>query len=267
MRLVLLLVSHAALAVTPADQLQPGQQQFAPLITQQPVLPNNQVLYGVVAPCTFAVPISAQPAAAAYGCLMDIVPPPSFDNDQLMARAYVEQMINDGTADAYATDKQGSRFLQKVFTEGDVRVQQKLLDYFLQKDIFARLCDDIFANYLLQCLMEKAAIHEEVAICSILMENVVEHSCGRYSCRIVQKVFTSFHLNARMALLSALKGAEKCLSLDQYGIHVIQIATAQSPNSAVSLQGVIMQKRTITPEKFMLAATDFFFVFFFFDLM
>ncbi|VDN28486.1 unnamed protein product [Gongylonema pulchrum] len=134
------------------------------------------------------MPISAQPAAAAYGCLMDIVPPPSFDNDQLMARAYVEQMINDGTADAYATDKQGSRL----------------------------------------CLMEKAAIHEEVAICSILMENVVEHSCGRYSCRIVQKVFTSFHLNARMALLSALKGAEKCLSLDQYGIHVIQQCNAKN---------------------------------------
>ncbi|CAG9534387.1 unnamed protein product [Cercopithifilaria johnstoni] len=185
---------------------------------------SSPVLYHAVPP--YIVPVSnSSPPLTTRGSDVHIdinlLPFPSTD-DTVMARAFIEHLIEIGRIDVYAIDKRGSRFLQKIFVCGDMSIRQKLTDHFLKMDIFVKLCDDIFANFFLQKLIEEACNDQQAIICSFLETNLVTFSRGRYSCRVVQKAFECFDVVKRLSLLDKLDGSEKDLSLDQNANHVIQ---------------------------------------------
>uniref|UniRef100_A0A1I7VX41 PUM-HD domain-containing protein n=1 Tax=Loa loa TaxID=7209 RepID=A0A1I7VX41_LOALO len=193
-------------------------------ISSSPVT-GDTVLYRAVPPYIVPVSNSSPPLTT----LRDpdvhndisLLPFPSSD-DTFVTRAFTEHLIETGRVDIYATDKRGSRLLQKVFVGGDIPIRQKLADHFLKMDVFVKLCDDIFANFFLQKLIEGARNDEQETVCSLLETNMVIFSRGRYSCRVVQKAFECFDVANCLSLVAKLDGSEKDLSLDQNGNHVIQ---------------------------------------------
>ncbi|VDK68410.1 unnamed protein product [Litomosoides sigmodontis] len=192
-----------------------GLQQIAP----------NPVLYRAVPP--YIVPFSnpSPPLTASQGsdvqADISLLPFPATD-DASVAKAFTEYLLETGKIGIYAIDKRGSRFLQKVFVTGDSVIRQKLADYFLKMDIFINLCDDIFANFFLQKLIEEVQNDQQTTIYSFLEMNLITLSRGRYSCRVVQKAFECFDIAKRLSLIEKLDGSEKDLSLDQNANHVIQ---------------------------------------------
>ncbi|KAK6104069.1 Pumilio-family RNA binding repeat protein [Brugia pahangi] len=194
-----------------------------PNVQQQ--ISSNPVLYPAVPPYVVPLSNSSPPLTAVRGLDnqkdITLLQFPSSD-DAFVVRTFTEHLIETGRIDDYAIDKRGSRFLQKVFVGGDMLIRQKLADYFLKMDIFIKLCNDIFANFFLQKLIEEARSNEQATICSLLETNMVTFSHGRYSCRVVQKAFECFDVANCLSLIGKLDGAEKDLSLDQNGNHVIQ---------------------------------------------
>uniref|UniRef100_A0A1I8F095 PUM-HD domain-containing protein n=1 Tax=Wuchereria bancrofti TaxID=6293 RepID=A0A1I8F095_WUCBA len=200
-----------------------GSSLVGPNVPQQ--MSSNPVLYPAVPPYVVPLSNSSPPLTAVHGLDnhkdITLLQFPSSD-DAFAVRTFTEHLIETGRIDDYATDKRGSRFLQKVFVSGDMPIRQKLTDHFLKMDIFIKLCDDIFANFFLQKLIEEARSNEQATICSLLETNMVTFSHGRYSCRVVQKAFECFDVTNCLSLIGKLDGAEKDLSLDQNGNHVIQ---------------------------------------------
>ncbi|KAL3994724.1 Pumilio-family RNA binding repeat protein [Acanthocheilonema viteae] len=198
-----------------------------PLMESNPQqqIPSNPVLYNAVPPYIVPVSNSFPPLPTAHGSNVhtdtNVLPFPS-TNNAFVARTFTEHLLEIKRIDDYAVDGRGSRFLQKVFVSGDISIRQKLTDHFLKMDIFVRLCDNIFANFFLQKLIEQAENDQHAIICSFLETNLVTFSRGRYSCRVVQKAFECFDVAKCLLLVDKLDGSEKDLSLDQNANHVIQ---------------------------------------------
>uniref|UniRef100_A0A0R3RHL0 PUM-HD domain-containing protein n=1 Tax=Elaeophora elaphi TaxID=1147741 RepID=A0A0R3RHL0_9BILA len=186
---------------------------------------TSPVLYHSMSPYIIPLTNSAPPLTNVHGpdgsTDISFLPFPATD-DAFVATIFTEYLIQIGEVDTYAMDKHGSRYLQNVFSGGNLSIRQKITDHFLQTNIFAKLCDDIFANFFLQKLIEETESDQHTIICAILETDLVTFSRGRYSCRVVQKALECFDVPKRLSLVNKLNGNEKDLTMDQNANHVIQ---------------------------------------------
>jgi pumilio RNA-binding family len=97
---------------------------------------------------------------------------------------------------------------------------------------FHELVSDVFANYVLQKLIEVATPAQQTEVYETVKNNVLTMTLQTYGCRIVQKCLESFDRPTQDLITSELHGnVARCIQ-DQNGNHVIQKCIEIMPERA-----------------------------------
>lgn len=138
--------------------------------------------------------------------------------DQMTSQWRLEDI--KGYAVEFATDQEGSRFIQGAV---GTAVTEALDDLF--REIFEsplELVTDIFGNYVLQKMLDHGNASQLTYAAERLKGNVVELTLQTYGCRVIQKCIEVMPRAGLDILLAELKdNVAKCIQ-DQNGNHVIQ---------------------------------------------
>ncbi|TVU23045.1 hypothetical protein EJB05_32775 [Eragrostis curvula] len=122
-----------------------------------------------------------------------------------------------------ATDQNGCRFLQKVFTEGTKDDADKVFAEII--DHITELMVDPFAHYLVQKILDECSNDQRMSIiCEItkVPADLLKVSCNMHGTRVVQKVVETINTPEQaLKVISALSPGAMRLMTDPNGSHVV----------------------------------------------
>lgn len=126
----------------------------------------------------------------------------------------------EGRALEYATDQNGSRFIQQRLEAASDAEVDRLLDEL--EESLLDLMTDMFGNYVVQRALENGSEACRERIYRHIAGNVRELSLQMYGCRVVQKAIEVLPERHRCSIASELQPhALQCVK-DQNGNHVVQ---------------------------------------------
>jgi len=95
-------------------------------------------------------------------------------------------MIKENTFFAFATDQEGSRFLQENLSSATTEQLWSTFTH-LKRD-FVTISQDVFGNYVAQIYLELGSDELRSAVLEALQPSISLLSLGMYGCRVVQKL-------------------------------------------------------------------------------
>ena len=141
---------------------------------------------------------------------------------------YIKSAIENQTFDSIymsipdiCKDHMGSKIFQKVYEEQSTPEQQQMIIDKIMPEVY-NLSKDVFANYVIQRLLEIVTPTNKKKMIKELYTKIKELTLHMYGCRVIQKAIDVGDLEDIREHLSELKDELiKCVQ-DQNGNHVIQ---------------------------------------------
>lgn len=119
-----------------------------------------------------------------------------------------------------ALDQMWSRYLQERFQQATEADRNLIFN-----EIYPTVCElatDIFANYVVQKLLEHGSCTQKCALAQKLVGRVLVLAKNIYGCRVVQKALKNAEYALKLALAHELRTEIDSLAEDQNANHVIQ---------------------------------------------
>jgi len=137
-------------------------------------------------------------------------------------------MVTKGLVAEYATDQNGSRFIQTKLEDATLEEKQAVFEQILPETL--RLCTDVFGNYCIQKFFEHGTPEHKQKLAKKIQYRVLALSLQMYGCRVVQKILESVEVETQKMLIQELDGHVLECVKDQNANHVIQkcIETVQN---------------------------------------
>ena len=140
---------------------------------------------------------------------------------------YIKSAIENQTFDSIymsipdiCKDHMGSKIFQKVYEEQSTPEQQQMIIDKIMPEVY-NLSKDVFANYVIQRLLEIVTPTNKKKMIKELYTKIKELTLHMYGCRVIQKAIDVGDLEDIREHLSELKDELiKCVQ-DQNGNHVI----------------------------------------------
>jgi hypothetical protein len=139
----------------------------------------------------------------------------------------IEDVIAKGLVNEFATDQNGSRFIQQSLETSNAEQKQAIFEQL--EPTCLRLCVDVFGNYVIQKFFEFGLpVHRRI-LAEKLGGNVLTLSLQMYGCRVIQKALEVINEDQQVLLVRELEGhVIKCVK-DQNGNHVVQKCIEKVP--------------------------------------
>lgn len=139
----------------------------------------------------------------------------------------IEDVISKGLVNEFATDQNGSRFIQQSLETSNAEQKQAIFDQL--EPTCLRLCVDVFGNYVIQKFFEFGLPSHRRILAEKLSGNVLTLSLQMYGCRVIQKALEVIGEDQQVLLVKELEGhVIKCVK-DQNGNHVVQKCIEKVP--------------------------------------
>lgn len=144
----------------------------------------------------------------------------------------LDDVIAKELVSEFATDQNGSRFIQQSLESASPEQKQSLFDQ-LEQDTL-RLCVDVFGNYVIQKFFEFGLPAHRRILAEKLYGNVLPLALQMYGCRVIQKALEVISDDQQVIIVEELRGhVMKCVK-DQNGNHVIQKCIEKVPPQHIS---------------------------------
>jgi len=170
-----------------------------------------------------------------YNYAMGIEPEP-------FVPAFPSMRLGDlrGNVLQWCCDQHGSRFIQQQLEH--TSDQERTIVFVEVLPHVHKLATDVFANYVVQRLLEFCPLDQVIALSHGLRGVVLSLSLQMYGCRVVQKALEQLPPRDQSLLVSELEGHVLRLVLDQNGNHVVQkclevLAPSTAPFLVESFRG------------------------------
>ncbi|GMT15549.1 hypothetical protein PFISCL1PPCAC_6846 [Pristionchus fissidentatus] len=153
------------------------------------------------------------------------LPAGSFDFQSGQITYSFERILDEGLFEKFAKDKAGCHFLQENYPSEGTPLRVRLFEEMDREGgvFFQELCQDVFANFFVQRMIEKSTGEEQEWIVRSIGPSMFALCLNRYSCRVVQKALEDLPLETKVPLLGELQCADLViLALDANANHVIQ---------------------------------------------
>jgi len=129
-------------------------------------------------------------------------------------------MVAKGLVAEYATDQNGSRFIQTKLEDATLEEKHAVFEQILPETL--RLCTDVFGNYCIQKFFEHGTPEHKAKLAKKIQYRVLALSLQMYGCRVVQKILESVEVETQKMLIQELDGHVLECVKDQNANHVIQ---------------------------------------------
>lgn len=113
-------------------------------------------------------------------------------------------------------------FIQDNFDAVGQELKHQIYDILLQPIVFHDIAVDRYGNFVLQRIIENLEDEYRRDVVELISAHCVRLSFGRFSCRVVQKIFDIFPTDESVNILNGFKGSITAMSLDQSANHVLQ---------------------------------------------
>ena len=122
-----------------------------------------------------------------------------------------------------ATDRNGSRLLQKLLTQGGVDIVSRVVDE-VEHNLTIIMCDT-YANYMCQQLFQAASANQRLRLLTQLSPRFVEVAKDRRGTHSLQALISHISTTEEEAVLAnTIRGKVELISLDVHATHVLQQA-------------------------------------------
>ena len=122
-----------------------------------------------------------------------------------------------------ATDRNGSRLLQKLLTQGGVDIVSRVVDE-VEHNLTIIMCDT-YANYMCQQLFQAASASQRLRLLTQLSPRFVEVAKDRRGTHSLQALISHISTAEEEAVLAkTIRGKVEMISLDVHATHVLQQA-------------------------------------------
>ena len=122
-----------------------------------------------------------------------------------------------------ATDRNGSRLLQKLLTQGGVDIVSRVVDE-VEHNLTIIMCDT-YANYMCQQLFQAASANQRLRLLTHLSPRFVEVARDRRGTHSLQALISHISTTEEEAVLAdTIRGKIEMISLDVHATHVLQQA-------------------------------------------
>ena len=122
-----------------------------------------------------------------------------------------------------ATDRNGSRLLQKLLTQGGVDIVSRVVDE-VEHNLTIIMCDT-YANYMCQQLFQAASASQRLRLLTQLSPRFVEVAKDRRGTHSLQALISHISTTEEEAVLAdTIRGKVEMISLDVHATHVLQQA-------------------------------------------
>lgn len=129
----------------------------------------------------------------------------------------------EGKVMELATDRNGSRLLQKLLTQGGVEIVSRVIDE-VEYSLPLIMCDT-YANYMCQQLFQAASASQRLRLLTRLSPRFVEVARDRRGTHSLQALISHISTTEEEDLLAAtLEGQIDSVALDVHATHVLQQA-------------------------------------------
>ena len=200
-----------------------------------------------ISPPPFAVPPQLQSndySSAAASLLSCLSAPPKKASEEWSPRQLKRQVSSESASSAIqallnsgqlnvstvqgrvmelATDRNGSRLLQKLLTQGGVEVISRVIDE-VENHLTVIMCDT-YANYMCQQLFQAANASQRLRLLSRLSPRFVEVARDRRGTHSLQALISHISTPEEEDLLAnTIQGQTESIALDVHATHVLQQA-------------------------------------------
>jgi hypothetical protein len=139
----------------------------------------------------------------------------------------IQEVIDRKLVQEFATDQNGSRFIQQSLETANAEEKQALFEQL--EPVTLRLCVDVFGNYVIQKFFEFGLPQHRRILAEKLVGNVLPLALQMYGCRVIQKALEVISEDQQILLVQELEGhVIKCVK-DQNGNHVVQKCIEKVP--------------------------------------